>query len=594
MQWRVNQALLALGHSLERVQWHLFSNQATILPTHNPHVQQRFRAVLQQRQVFVHTDTTVTQVQPRQLHTNKGVVEDLDAIFWLTHAQAAVWLQDTGLALDEQGFVRINEHLQSVVDNHVFAAGDVASLEGHSREKAGVFAVRQGDILAMNLRRILQHQALTRYRPQSRWLALISTGDRFAVASRGHFSAAGRWVWHWKNLIDQRFMRQFSAMQPMPPANLQHDSIPIKLEADEAAEVMSAKAMRCGGCGAKMGADILSRVLRQLQPTSCPDVILGLADADDAAVVRVPAGFNLVHTVDFFRAMLDDPYLFGKIAANHALGDLWAMGAQPHTCTAIVTLPPGLQRKTEAQLLDMMRGAIEVLNTAGCALIGGHTGEGKELALGFALQGLICADAPALLRKNGMQAGNVLLLTKPLGTGTLFTALPQGLAQGRWIDTALQTMLQSSQQAARIAQAHGATACTDVTGFGLLGHLLEMARSAQRNAAINLDALPLLPGAQTCIAHRVVSSLHASNQRAEHSIYNRNAYQQHPHYGILFDPQTAGGLLLSLPSEQASPCLRQLKQAGYVQAAMIGRVLDSHHPLQPIHLHSNSSTINHP
>jgi selenide, water dikinase len=425
-------------------------------------------------------------------------------------------------------------------------------------------------------------------------LALISTGDRFAVASRGDFSTAGHWVWHWKNHIDQRFMRQFSALQPMPQAVHPADNTPIKLEADEEAEVVSVKAMRCGGCGAKMGADILSRVLRQLQPSSSPDVLLGLADADDAAVVRVPAGHHLVHTVDFFRAMLDDPYLFGKIAANHALGDLWAMGAQPHTCTAIVTLPPGLQRKTEAQLLDMMRGAIEVLNSAGCALVGGHTGEGKELALGFALQGLIRADAPTLLRKNGLQAGNVLLLTKPLGTGTLLAALPQCLAQGRWIDAALQTMLQSSQQAAHIAQAHGATACTDVTGFGLMGHLLEMAHSAQRDAAINLDALPLLPGAQACIARRIVSSLHASNQRAEHSIYNRSAYQQHPHYGILFDPQTAGGLLLSIPAEQAIACLYQLQQAGYAQAAMIGRVLDSHHTLQPIHLHSNSSTMNHP
>jgi len=565
----------------------LFSASDTVLPTHNPRVQRRFAELLKARGVDVHTGVRVSEVSVNgvQLQGATGRSPqwvNADAVFWVTQAGGGAWLEGTGLALDPSHCVRVNEHLQSVTDPRIFASGDVASMEGNPLEKAGVFAVRMGMPLARNLRRALTGMPLRPYRPQRRWLALISTGDRYAVASRGALDFAGAWVWRWKDWIDRRFMQRFSdlggpAMGTLPETGA---AVMADLGADEARQSSAAQAMRCGGCGAKVGATVLSHALGSLCPLPNPDVLIGLGAPDDAAVVRVPPGKAMVQTVDFFRAFVDDPYRFGQIAANHALGDIFAMGASPHTATAVATVPPGLDRQTGSLLGQMMGGAVEVLNAAGCTLVGGHTGEGQELALGFAINGLVSLDAQGLLvnvlQKGAMQAQDVLILTKPLGTGTLFAAHAMGQARGRWVQQALDSMCQSSQSAGQILQAHGAHACTDVTGFGLLGHLLEMARAAGMAVEICLGALPTLDGALECLSGGTTSSLHSANARLGDAIANPHALGVFPatatRKALLFDPQTAGGLLASVPPDQAEGCLKALYAAGYRHSAIVGRV----------------------
>jgi selenide,water dikinase len=249
------------------------------------------------------------------------------------------------------------------------------------------------------------------------------------------------------------------------------------------------------------------------------------------------------------------------------------MGAQAQSATAVATVPPGLDRQVEALLLQMMTGAVEVLNEAGCVLVGGHTGEGSELALGFAVNGLIAEDLRGLLRKSGMRPGDLLVLTKPLGTGTLFAAQARLAARGRWIQAALSSMQVSSRLAGVCLQAHGATACTDVTGFGLLGHLVEMTRPSGVNARIRLSALPLLDGAVDCVAAGIVSSLHSANLRLRYALCNQEQFAHDPRYALLFDPQTAGGLLASIPAAQADTCVDALRALGYAHASVIGQVL---------------------
>jgi len=356
----------------------------------------------------------------------------------------------------------------------------------------------------------------------------------------------------------------------------------VVLEAEEAAQAISAIAMRCGGCGAKVGATVLSRALGALQPVERDDVIIGLHAPDDAAVVRVPPGRAMVHTVDFFRAFVDDPYLFGKVAANHALGDIFAMGAEAQSATAVVTVPSGLESKVEDVLFQMMSGAVEVLNEANCALVGGHTGEGRELALGFAVNGLI--DEAAVLRKGGMQPGDVLILTKSIGTGTLFAAHAKLEARGRWIDAALESMCQSNRLGARCLIEHGATACTDLTGFGLLGHLVEMTRPSGVDASLDLSALPVLDGAEETVAAGILSSLQPANVRLRRALKDQANWVRHARYPLLFDPQTAGGLLASVPAGRVENCLRALHALGYGKAVAIGRVLPQGDALEPITL----------
>ncbi|MCA1771027.1 MAG: selenide, water dikinase SelD [Halomonas sp.] len=543
MQYRLRRELLAMDRDPEELNFALFTRGEQILPTHNPRVRRHFQATLESRGVDVHTAADVIAVEAGRLQTADGTWHAADEIVWVTNAGGAAWLRDTRLALDDDGFIQVGDTLQSLSDPRIFAAGDIASQINHPREKAGVFAVRQGRPLADNLRAAVTGRPLSPYRPQAKWLALISTGDRHAVASRGKRYLAGGWVWRWKDAIDRRFMKKFNDLPPMKEGAMASPRPSrVALDEEENAQAISAIAMRCGGCGAKVGASVLSRALSTLQPVDRDEVLVGLHAPDDAAVVRIPAGKDAVHTVDFFRAFIDDPYVFGKIAANHAL-------------------------------------------------VGGHTGEGSELALGFAVNGLIDAgdasDSPigkAILTKGGLRPGQVLILTKPIGTGTLFAAHARLGARGRWIDAALDSMCQSNRQGASCLREHGATACTDLTGFGLLGHLVEMTRPSEVDAELDLTALPLLEGAEETVAAGILSSLQPANVRLRRAIRDQADWVDHPRYPLLFDPQTAGGLLASVPAERAAACLAALQALGYARAAIIGRVLEAGEALEPIHL----------
>ena len=306
---------------------------------------------------------------------------------------------------------------------------------------------------------------------------------------------------------------------------------------------------------------------------SYPRTAVGLDARDDAAVVRVPTGRALLQSVDFFRAFIDDPWLFGRIAANHALGDIYAKGGEPQSASAIATIPPGLAAKIEDDLFQMMAGASSVFDEARCALVGGHTAEGGELGLGFAVGGLVDDRLQGLLRKDGMRAGQAIVLTKPLGTGVLLAAHARLEARGRWIDAALQSMQQSAGVALACLLTHEASACTDVTGFGLIGHLIDMLRHSAMGADLELDALPLLDGALDCARRHIASSMSAANIRYQDVLDDLASVRAHPVFPLLFDPQTAGGLLATVPEERAEACLAALRAAGCSAASIIGRVV---------------------
>jgi selenide,water dikinase len=580
IQFRLQQELGALDRQTEQFEFHLISKSGRVLPDFPQRVSQRFESVLKQRGVQVHYDNPAAEVTQGVLTLSNARKLELDEILWVTGASAPAWLKESGLAVDDRGFIEVNDTLQSTSHNDIFAVGDIANVINHPRPKAGVFAVRQGKPLTDNLRRALLNQSLKPFRPQKTLLALISTGDKYAVATKAGFSFAGEKVWLWKDWIDRRFMRKFSQLPEM--ANDEASNIDAALADTGTLKEISAIAMRCGGCGAKVGANVLSRAIADLKPAKRDDILIGLHEPDDAAVVEVPAGKVMVHTVDYFRSFIDDPFLFGQIAANHSLSDVFAMGAEAQSALAIATVPFGIESKVEDTLRQLMAGALLILNDSNTALVGGHTSEGVELALGFAVNGF--ADRAQILRKGGMLPGDVLILTKALGTGTLFAADMQHKARGRWIEAALESMLMSNRLAAECVYQHGATACTDITGFGLLGHMVEMIRPSSVDVEIDLPALPLIDGALQTVQMGILSSLQPANVRLRRAIANQAEAVNNPIYPLVFDPQTSGGLLASLPADKADECLRALHQAGYGQAAIVGRVKPEGEALEPVTL----------
>ena len=568
IQYRLGQELAHKNRLSEQLEFHLICKSGRLLPTFPSAVSRQFEGILNQRGVHLHCGTEATQVSASQLYLSNNQTIEVDEILWVTAASAPSWLQNSGLALDDDGFIAANDFLQSTSQADIFAAGDIVHVLNHPRPKAGVYAVRQGKPLTENLRRAALGKPLKPFVPQKTLLALITTGDKFAVASKSIWHLSGKKLWHWKDRIDRKWMQKYSLLPEMQTTKKPAPE-PGLTDLDSF-KALSATTMRCGGCGAKVGARILSRVITELKPVSRDDILIDLHQPDDAAVVEVPAGKVMVHTVDYFRAFIDDPFLFGQIAANHCLSDIFAMGAEAQTALAIATIPFGVETKIEETIRQLMAGAMLVLNDANAALVGGHTSEGAELALGFSVNGLV--DRDQILRKNGMQAGDVLILTKPLGTGTLLAADMQQKAKGRWIDAALTSMLLSNRSAAECLQAQGATACTDVTGFGLLGHLLEMTRPSAVDVEIDLQSLPLIDGAQETLEMGILSSLQPENLRLRHTISNRAEAVRSPLYPLVFDPQTSGGLLASVAPDRANDCLKELHSLGYKQARIIGRV----------------------
>lgn len=573
MQRRLHQILKTAQDGLEI---HLFHRGTELMTGHSLWVRRRLHQILLQRGIKVHLGESVSEVLLHKICCESGLTVECDNVFWVTQASAPSWLAESGLKTDTEGFVLVRDTLQTLFNDNIFAAGDVATMVNYVRPKAGVFAVRQGKPLFKNLRRILLEKPLLPYKPQPFYLGLVGTGDGEAIASWGSLGWQSKLLWQWKDKIDRKFMQRFSDLPEMTsPSGGQEDATPTTGELNK---------MHCAGCGSKVGSSTLEKVLQRLQvaypTTQRDDILLGLGTPDDAAVIQVPSGQLMVQTVDYFRSLISDPYVFGQISTNHCLSDIFAMGATPQSALALVSVPYGSEAKVEETLFQVLSGAMQVLSEAKSPLVGGHTTEGAELAFGLTCNGL--ATPQQLLKKGGMKPGDVLILTKALGTGVLFAADMRAAAKGRWIDNAVSSMLLSNQQAVAALVAHGVTACTDVTGFGLLGHLLEMVQASGVAVQLEMEAIRVMEGVFEMLQLGIVSSLQPQNLKASRGISNLSQVESCEKFPILFDPQTSGGLLASVPAHQASGCLSLLQDLGYVDAVVIGGVMPAVEGVKPI------------
>lgn len=323
-----------------------------------------------------------------------------------------------------------------------------------------------------------------------------------------------------------------------------------------------------GGCTAKLGAGILSRVLERLPKfDKDPALLIGYDSKDDAAVYKLTDEVAVVQTLDFFPPMVDDPYTFGQIAATNALSDIWAMGGQVKTALNIVCFP----EKSDLNILgEMMRGGAEKVAEAGGVLAGGHSIADSDVKYGLSVMGVVHPDH--IYANNTPQTGDCLVLTKRLGVGILCTANRVGEASPEAMEAAITSMTTLNKYAAQCCRAYEVHACTDVTGFSFLGHLHEMMDGAH-SCRIEAGAVPVFSEA---LRHADEFLLTAAGQRNRNHTGPFVRFENVPFAmeEVLFDPQTSGGLLVALPKEQAAALVEDLRRGG-APAAVVGEVTDS-------------------
>lgn len=518
-------------------------------------------AQMQRLGVTLVTGAQVVRVDGRGVELTDGQHLAADFVLGAAGALPQGWLSQTGLDLTS-GFVTVGPTLQSASDPRLFAVGDCAHMAHAPRPKAGVFAVRQAPVLFHNLRAALSGGAMRAYRPQADYLKLVSTGGRRALADKWGLRLEGAALWRWKDRIDRRFMARLD-VPPLPPSPLPRAPL-----AQGLAEEITGRAPLCGGCGAKVGSAALANALAGLAPPGRVDVLTG--PGDDAAVLRHGAGVQVI-TTDHLRALVEDPFVMARIAALHALGDVLAMGAAPQAVLAQIVLPRLSARLQARTLAEIMAAAQEVFGTAGADIVGGHSSMGAELSIGFTVTGL----AARPLAKGGGRPGDALILTRAIGSGTILAAdmarahLPGGLL-GEAVAGALRRMQRPGLAAARIltAEAH---ALTDVTGFGLAGHLLELMDASGTGAELEAAAVPLMPGALALAKAGHGSSLLEANR----TLAGRAALPGGALGDLLADPQTAGGFLAAVPDARAAAILAELHIAGEDEAAVIGHLTDT-------------------
>ncbi|MFK7852915.1 MAG: selenide, water dikinase SelD [Granulosicoccus sp.] len=520
----------------------------------------------------------VARVKSGCLEAVDGRVVELDEILWCTAAMGPTWPADAGLSTDKRGFVATRATLQSESHDFVFATGDIGTQTLTPSAKAGVFAVRQAPYLFKNLRAYVLGEKLVSYEPQKDFLSLMATGEKSAIASRGAFALEANWIWRWKDSIDQKFMRKFTEL----PAMKRNPAVAVLPNAlRELDNIHASNIMPCRGCGAKVGADTLESVIEFLNPIERDDVVTELSDAGDAAVLQLGA-MNLVQSVDQINAIVDDQYLLGRMAALHALSDVVTLDATPQSAQVVVTVAEASPTIVERDLRLLMSGIVDALNQEGCALVGGHTTQGKELSVALVVNAVMQSDSSASttdseekLRSSvalsKIKVGDVLVLTQPLGIGTLFAGLMQQKANGNDVSNAIRVMLQSNSVAATTLRQHGASVMTDVTGFGLLGHLERLFRGSALGANIAASRVPVLSGAFLLSENMVHSSLWQQNKRVLPR-FLVDAEVPLSTQMLLCDPQTGGGLLAVIPAHNKTSCLEKLALAGYGEASVIGTV----------------------
>ncbi len=319
-----------------------------------------------------------------------------------------------------------------------------------------------------------------------------------------------------------------------------------------------------------MGPEDLDQILKELPIPRDPRVLVGLETSDDAGVYQLSDEIALVQTVDFFTPIVDDPFTFGQIAVANALSDVYAMGGTPLTGMNLVAFP--IKTLSPSILKEILLGGLSKMNEAGVALVGGHSIEDPEIKYGLAVTGLI--HPKKIFTNAKAKVGDKLVLTKPLGTGIIATALKGQMASVEAVRKIVESMATLNRVASELMKNHEAHACTDITGFSFLGHALEMATASQVGLVIRSEAIPIFPEAMEYAKIGLVPGGAHSNRQFFSCKVEIQSIVPELLLDILYDPQTSGGLLISLPPEEAEKLVAALKEEGHIYSSIVGEVVE--------------------
>lgn len=470
------------------------------------------RKALSHRQIRLFETIEVNEATDGKVMLSDGLSLKADVICVATPVKPPSWIAASELAGSGE-FITVNSDLQVAGCDGLYATGDIINLPS-SRERSGVMAVRAGEYLAKTLWQKIHGNSIAPFRPQRRWLTLLNLGDGEAIGVKGSFAYQGRALFKLKDHIDQTFMSQFKPRM-----------------------MTSTDEMRCEGCAAKLPGDTLISVLGH--------------QFEDGAIT-IDQDRSRIRSIDALSYLIDDPYLVGALAMRHAVSDVWAMGATPTTALTLIAVQRVLSKQLEAdEFVQVQAGLRDASDAYGVEVIGGHSLSLEQPMIAVTVEG----ECDTSITKQGAELGDEIWLTGPLGSGVLFAALSSGMTVGASIDQWISIALTSLFEASQIAVQAGVHAMTDVTGFGVAGHLREML--VERRLSVNwTEQILTFQDVDACIAQGIQSSAYADNVRyAQQIAYNA----PNP---VLFDPQTCGPLMIAAPPEIARKVVQLWKQAG--------------------------------
>ena len=494
----------------------------------------------------------VLEVKPKQIILSDKSMLKIDKAILSTNSMTPKWLAKSDILLTKDNYILVNKSFQTNY-KYVFASGDVIDFNNQNLKKAGVFAVRSGKPLAINIKQFILGKKLVEYKFNKNYLALIGTSKRSAIATKYNLTFNSRFFFYLKKYIDQNFIKKFSDFKIRKKFTLEALKTDVLNIFVKHKEKITDKndIMQCKGCAAKVPLNALKQALPK-------DIVSTSEDA-----VSVPGQPELYQTVDMISSIITDPFLLGKIAANHSISDMVSVNSKITSAMMILQLPLSKTEINSRDLEQVLLGANEIFKTIDCPLIGGHTmiGKDKDPIIGFSILGQKQKKIKIMKNRRKIKTKDLLILTEKIGSGLIFAGINNYLIDSYFQTDVIKQMIKGNLNFGKISNHLNILSMTDITGFGLANHLLNLIKRDNSKTGLTIypNKIPLFEGVNECLNKDIKSSLFKSNYDIAQKdiIYKRDKSKLD---NILYDPQTVGGIAFIIPQEEKYKHFKVLKE----------------------------------